>query len=52
MILTRDELVDRISKLYLAQLVANIDEKQTAADEAVEFAEKVLDLIDQLDTKS
>lgn len=52
MILTREELVEKIAKMYLHQLRDNLSEKIAIEEEAVNFAEEIIELIDSYDKKT
>lgn len=52
MILTREELVEKIAKMYLHQIKDNLSERITIDQEAVNFAEEIVELIDHYDKKS
>lgn len=52
MILSRDELIEKIAKMYLHQIRDNLSERITIDQEAVNFAEEIVELIDSYDKKS
>lgn len=51
LIYTREELIEKIAKLYLHQIKDNLSERISIDQEAVNFAEEIIGLIEHYDNK-